>query len=105
MNPDEITGYRWASAALTPSHDYLLPALLREAAALRVNGAWGGRVFELGCGNGSVAGVLAQQGWDVTGVDPPARASRRPMRSGPSSSFLRALPMTTWRRVMAAFRW
>jgi 2-polyprenyl-6-hydroxyphenyl methylase/3-demethylubiquinone-9 3-methyltransferase len=27
-------------------------------------------VFELGCGNGSVANVLAQQGWDVTGVDP-----------------------------------
>jgi 2-polyprenyl-3-methyl-5-hydroxy-6-metoxy-1,4-benzoquinol methylase len=27
-------------------------------------------VFELGCGNGSVASVLAQQGWDVTGVDP-----------------------------------
>jgi 2-polyprenyl-3-methyl-5-hydroxy-6-metoxy-1,4-benzoquinol methylase len=30
----------------------------------------GGRVFELGCGNGSVANVLAQQGWSVTGVDP-----------------------------------
>lgn len=27
-------------------------------------------MFELGCGNGSVANVLAQQGWDVTGVDP-----------------------------------
>jgi len=70
MNRNEISGYRWASAALTPSHDYLLPALLREMAGLRANGSVGGRVFELGCGNGSVAGVLAQQGWDVTGVDP-----------------------------------
>ena len=33
-------------------------------------GSGGGRVFELGCGNGSVASVLAQQGWEVTGVDP-----------------------------------
>ena len=32
--------------------------------------ATGVRVFELGCGNGSVANVLAQQGWEVTGVDP-----------------------------------
>ena len=33
--------------------------------------AWGGgRLFELGCGNGSVANVLSQHGWDVTGVDP-----------------------------------
>lgn len=27
-------------------------------------------MFELGCGNGSVANLLAQQGWSVTGVDP-----------------------------------
>jgi hypothetical protein len=42
MNPDEISGYRWGSAALTPSHDYLLPVLLREMAALRVDSAGGG---------------------------------------------------------------
>lgn len=72
MNTDEISGYRWSSAELTHSHGYLLPALLRELSALRVNesGGKGERVFELGCGNGSVASVLAQQGWDVTGVDP-----------------------------------
>ena len=71
MKMHEISGYRWASAALTPSHGYLLPALLREMATLRLNGATGAkRVFELGCGNGSVANALAEQGWDVTGVDP-----------------------------------
>lgn len=32
--------------------------------------AGGQRLFELGCGNGSVANVLSQQGWEVTGVDP-----------------------------------
>jgi 2-polyprenyl-3-methyl-5-hydroxy-6-metoxy-1,4-benzoquinol methylase len=28
------------------------------------------RLFELGCGNGSVAHELSKRGWDVTGVDP-----------------------------------
>ena len=70
MKNNEINGYRWDSAALTSAHDYLLPALMNEMALLRASAVAGGRVFELGCGNGSVASVLAQQGWDVTGVDP-----------------------------------
>ena len=71
MKTHEISGYRWASAALTPSNGYLLPALMRELATLGLNGANGAkRVFELGCGNGSVGNALAEQGWDVTGVDP-----------------------------------
>jgi 2-polyprenyl-6-hydroxyphenyl methylase/3-demethylubiquinone-9 3-methyltransferase len=71
MKTHEISGYRWVSAALKPSHGYLLPALLREMATMRPNGAaQKPRVFELGCGNGSVANALAEQGWDVTGVDP-----------------------------------
>jgi 2-polyprenyl-6-hydroxyphenyl methylase/3-demethylubiquinone-9 3-methyltransferase len=28
------------------------------------------RLFELGCGNGSLANALAERGWEVTGVDP-----------------------------------
>lgn len=28
------------------------------------------KFFDLGCGNGSVAAVLGEAGWDVTGVDP-----------------------------------
>lgn len=72
MNQNEISGYRWESATLTPIHDCLLPALIAELGRLRssVPVAARGRLFELGCGNGSVANVLAQQGWDVTGVDP-----------------------------------
>jgi 2-polyprenyl-3-methyl-5-hydroxy-6-metoxy-1,4-benzoquinol methylase len=67
MKHDEVKGYRWDSAELNCAHDYLLPVLMNEMARLRPGG---GRVFDLGCGNGSVANVLAQQGWDVTGVDP-----------------------------------
>jgi hypothetical protein len=42
MKREEISGYRWANTALTPSHSYLLPALLRELAALPSSNAVGG---------------------------------------------------------------
>jgi 2-polyprenyl-3-methyl-5-hydroxy-6-metoxy-1,4-benzoquinol methylase len=76
MDRSATSGYRWANAELNGSHDYLLPAVLRELervrAALMDAGRQDRRLFELGCGNGSVAvaNVLAQQGWEVTGIDP-----------------------------------
>jgi 2-polyprenyl-6-hydroxyphenyl methylase/3-demethylubiquinone-9 3-methyltransferase len=67
MTKENISGYVWDSAELTNAHGFLLPTILRETGLLRKGG---GRLFELGCGNGSVANVLAQQGWDISGVDP-----------------------------------
>lgn len=72
----DITGYRYDTAAPSHAHGYLLPCVLRQLDELvaYIGGGDGGkrRLFELGCGNGSVARVLAGRGWDVTGVDPSA---------------------------------
>ncbi|MCA9179853.1 MAG: methyltransferase domain-containing protein [Planctomycetales bacterium] len=72
MDRSEVSGYRWRDAELTCAHDYLLPGIMEELSRLREacskNG--GARVFEVGCGNGSVAHALAQSGWSVIGVDP-----------------------------------
>lgn len=66
---EEISGYVWEDAELNSSHDYLLPALkallARESLPQERR-----RLFELGCGNGSVANELVGVGWNVTGVDP-----------------------------------
>lgn len=71
MNDAPIDGYRYSDAGLNHSHNCLLPAVLRlleqETASSHDK-----RLFELGCGNGSVADMLSRQGWDVTGVDPSA---------------------------------
>lgn len=63
----EISGYVYPNADLNESHEYLLPAVLE---LLDRHGRQGSkRVFELGCGNGSVANVLTQRGYEVTGID------------------------------------
>lgn len=66
---EEISGYVWENAELNSSHGYLLPALkgilVRETLPQDRK-----RLFELGCGNGSVASELVRLGWEVTGVDP-----------------------------------
>lgn len=65
---DDISGYRWENPDLTCAHDYLLPRIETILTALPAFHAR--RIFELGCGNGAVAGQLAGLGWSVTGVDP-----------------------------------
>lgn len=62
-------GYNYANERLNPSHEYLMPTVLqilqRECGEKTEK-----QIFELGCGNGSVANELAKRGFDVTGVDP-----------------------------------
>lgn len=64
-----ISGYRYGGAGLGHSHTYLLPTVFRLLDGLGLPEGQR-RLFELGCGNGSVANALALRGWDVTGVDP-----------------------------------
>jgi len=66
---EEISGYVWENAELNSSHDYLLPELKRILGSDTVPPG-SKRLFELGCGNGSVANELVRLGWEVSGVDP-----------------------------------
>jgi hypothetical protein len=60
------------------------------------------RVFDLGCGNGATARVLAAEGFEVVGVDssPEGIAHARPAVSTSAS----ARPTTTWRQPSGAGR-
>lgn len=62
-----IAGYHYDSANGGCEHKYLLPALAKELRRLSPTPK---RAFDLGCGNGSVANWLTEQGYDVKGVDP-----------------------------------
>jgi 2-polyprenyl-3-methyl-5-hydroxy-6-metoxy-1,4-benzoquinol methylase len=65
----DLPGYRWRSAAPTCAHAYLWPAVQRIFAA-GVAAGRARRAFDLGCGNGAMARVLSDEGWQVAGVDP-----------------------------------
>lgn len=80
---DDITGYKWSSGSLSCAHDYLLPTLLSELERIR-SLVPAQRVFDLGCGNGSVAWILTQEGWKVRGVDPSIEGIKRAQASYPS---------------------
>lgn len=64
----DISGYSYEDANPNSSHAYLIPTLSEELSELRL--IKGKRLFELGCGNGSVAAALSASGWEVLGVDP-----------------------------------
>ncbi len=69
--PEGISGYRYHDQRQSCAHGYLLPAVRSELAGFfgrRGNDDM--RIFDLGCGNGSVAALLAGEGYEVSGVDP-----------------------------------
>jgi 2-polyprenyl-3-methyl-5-hydroxy-6-metoxy-1,4-benzoquinol methylase len=65
---EAIAGYRYEDAEVNASHGYLLPAVRAELA--RIGKDKSRRLFDLGCGNGSVGAELFRDGWQITGVDP-----------------------------------
>ena len=67
--PDQSSSYRYDHSGHSCAHSYLLSAVRSELAAFFDKGE-PKRVFDLGCGNGSVAAALAADGYDLWGVDP-----------------------------------
>jgi len=66
MNTHDISGYLYNSAEGSIAHAYLLPKVEECLASLDLCEK---RLFDLGCGNGSIANELTKQGWKITGVD------------------------------------
>jgi 2-polyprenyl-6-hydroxyphenyl methylase/3-demethylubiquinone-9 3-methyltransferase len=83
----DAAGHAWNSAEPTCAHAYVWPAVHRLLAHGIAQGR-ARRVFDLGCGNGAAAHLLAAAGWEVAGVDPSpegiayARASGLDLRVG-----------------------
>ena len=68
--PQQDRGYHYEDAKQSCAHRYLMPAVLKILNGERERRGGGPlRIFDLGCGNGSVANDLAERGYAVAGVD------------------------------------
>ena len=65
---EDLSSYAHPEPGLTPYNAYLLPTVERLLAP-----AAGGRLFEIGFGNGAVAAHLAAKGFQVAGIEPSAQ--------------------------------
>jgi 2-polyprenyl-3-methyl-5-hydroxy-6-metoxy-1,4-benzoquinol methylase len=64
----DATAYHYVDASARHTQNYLLPMILQILNERRIGA--GARIFELGCGNGSLAAALARSGYEISGVDP-----------------------------------
>ena len=76
-------GYGWTASDATSAHAYLVPKVLSVLPdRMRL------RILDIGCGNGFVAGLLAERGHFVTGVDASKDGILVATRSYPKARFM-----------------
>ena len=79
---EDIAEYKWQNADTNCSHEYLLPTVFDIINTLGLKGS-NRQIFDLGCGNGSVAACLSERDYDVTGVDPSSEGIEQARRAYP----------------------
>jgi 2-polyprenyl-3-methyl-5-hydroxy-6-metoxy-1,4-benzoquinol methylase len=67
MTETDITGYYYDQPECSHAHKYLLPAIEKSLHDFDIQPKV---MFDLGCGNGSVASWFHKKGFNVIGVDP-----------------------------------
>lgn len=67
MSQVNISGYKWQDGEHSQAHSFILPVLDNILKDLKKSDT---RLFDLGCGNGSISNYLHQKGYDVSGIDP-----------------------------------
>lgn len=71
MKNENITSsFKYIDNSHMEHHSVLLPRLEKILNDIDPTLTKTKRIFDLGCGNGSIANYLTNKGWDVTGVDP-----------------------------------
>lgn len=84
MSAQNYLEYKYSGADGSYAHSYLWPSLVK---ILEVQAPPPTRLFDLGCGNGSIANRLYGLGYQVTGVDPSESGIRQARTAFPGCDF------------------
>ncbi|UBF27984.1 methyltransferase domain-containing protein [Kovacikia minuta CCNUW1] len=87
MNPSE---YSYASGEAGHHHAYLITPLLEFLPQQTATSSQKLRVLDLGCGNGSLTRRIAQQGYEVVGVEDSASGVQCAQQHAPECHFIHA---------------
>jgi 2-polyprenyl-3-methyl-5-hydroxy-6-metoxy-1,4-benzoquinol methylase len=86
QNKPESYEYHYTTNQPSHAHGYLLPSLL--ALLPKPKGQEKLRILDIGCGNGSLAHALAQQGYDVVGMEESPSGVQIAQRNFPNCQFI-----------------
>lgn len=82
--------YAYLDGESSHHHAYLLPPLLEMLSELKRSGQQKLRVLDLGCGNGSLSHRIAQQGYEVVGVEDSEQGVAIARQTFPDCHFIQA---------------
>jgi 2-polyprenyl-3-methyl-5-hydroxy-6-metoxy-1,4-benzoquinol methylase len=82
--------YAYLDGESSHHHAYLLPPLLEMLSQIKRSGQQTLRVLDLGCGNGSLSHRLAQEGYEVVGVEDSEQGVAFARQSFPDCHFIHA---------------
>jgi 2-polyprenyl-6-hydroxyphenyl methylase/3-demethylubiquinone-9 3-methyltransferase len=81
----KISDYHYVASGATWPHTYLLPVFL---AALARHVPKGAKTFEIGAGNGHIAGELTKLGYQVFGIEPSHEGVRIARQAAPRATIV-----------------
>jgi len=78
---------RWNSPDPVHAHQFYAPVLLGLLPKPSHQNGAPLKVLDLGCGNGSLTNLIAQQGFDVTGIEESAAGVKQASQAFPNCEF------------------
>ena len=82
--------YAYLDGQSSHHHAYLLPPLLEMLSEIKLCSQQKPRILDLGCGNGSLTHLIAQQGYEVVGVEDSEQGVAIARQTFPDCHFIQA---------------
>ena len=82
--------YKYTTAISGHHHNYLLPAIKKLLDHSKINPQDKPQLLDIGCGNGSLSYAIAQQGYQVTGIEDSLTGVKNASKNFPDCKFVHA---------------